>query len=85
MGYGASGIAGLGFTSLSTIDATINATQKATGRSLLLNLFNVNKSEPNFIAFALERSTDPGDVIEGSFSIGMLSRHILCFRFTSAL
>ncbi|KAF4619165.1 hypothetical protein D9613_005082 [Agrocybe pediades] len=68
--YGAQGIAGLGFTKLSTIDFTINGTSKSTGRSLLFNMFDANPSEPNFIAFALQRSTEPGDDVEGSFSVG---------------
>jgi hypothetical protein len=70
LGYGADGIAGLGFTSLSTIDALVNASSQSTGRSLLYNLFAVNPSEPNFLAFALQRSTEAGDEVEGSFSIG---------------
>jgi saccharopepsin len=70
LGYGASGIAGLGFTSLSTIDAIVNASRGSTGRSLLFNLFSVNPQEPNFIAFSLQRSTEAGDEIQGIFSIG---------------
>ncbi|KAH9482643.1 putative aspartic-type endopeptidase CTSD [Psilocybe cubensis] len=72
LGYGAQGIAGLGFTRLSNIDMKINNTNSAQGRSLLFNLFEANPSEPNFIAFALQRSTQPGDDVEGSFSIGEL-------------
>ncbi|KAK7470653.1 hypothetical protein VKT23_002076 [Stygiomarasmius scandens] len=71
LGYGASGILGLGFTSLSTVDALVNSTGSDKGRSLLYNLFEDNPSEPNFIAFALQRSSeDQDDDIEGSFSIG---------------
>lgn len=70
LGYGANGIAGLGFTSLSTVDALVNASSASTGRSLLYNLFNANPSEPNFIAFSLQRSTEAGDEVQGSFSIG---------------
>jgi saccharopepsin len=70
LGYGASGIAGLGFTSLSTIDAIVNASSQSTGRSLLYNMFNVNPKEPNFLAFSLQRSTEVGDEVQGSFSIG---------------
>jgi len=74
LGYGAQGIAGLGFTRLSTIDLMVNNsnTNQTSGRSLLYNLFAANPSEPNFIAFALQRSTEPGDDVEGSFSIGEL-------------
>lgn len=73
LSYGADGIAGLGFTSLSTIDALVNNSQSSSGRSLLYNMFMQNPSEPNFIAFALERSTDDNadsDDVEGSFSVG---------------
>ncbi|KAJ7498927.1 aspartic peptidase domain-containing protein [Mycena latifolia] len=70
LGYGANGLVGLGFTSLSSIDNVINGTGASTGRSLLYNLFQDNPSEPNFIAFALQRSTDSSDTVQGSFSIG---------------
>lgn len=70
MGYGAQGIAGLGFNRLSSIDLVINQTQQSTGRSLLFNLFEVNPTEPNFIAFALQRSSNTSVDVEGSFSIG---------------
>lgn len=70
LGYGANGIVGLGFTSLSTIDALVNHTGSSTGRSLLYNMFEANPSEPNFLSFALQRSTDSGDEVEGSFAIG---------------
>jgi len=70
LGYGANGIAGLGFTSLSTIDALVNASSASTGRSLLYNMFDANPKEPNFLAFSLQRSTEAGDEVEGSFSIG---------------
>lgn len=70
LSYGADGILGLGFTSLSTIDALVNRSGSSTGRSFLFNLFQDNPSEPNFIAFLLQRSTDPNDDIQGSFSLG---------------
>ncbi|KAJ7507805.1 aspartic peptidase domain-containing protein [Mycena galericulata] len=70
LGYGADGLVGLGFTSLSSIDHAVNATGASTGRSLLYNLFQDNPSEPNYIAFSLQRSTDPSDTIQGTFSIG---------------
>jgi saccharopepsin len=72
MSYGAQGIAGLGFNRLSSIDLVINETQQSTGRSLLFNLFETNPTEPNFIAFALQRNSDTTDDVEGSFSIGEL-------------
>ncbi|KAI0268191.1 acid protease [Gloeopeniophorella convolvens] len=68
--YGTSGILGLGFTSLSSIDAMVNGTGSSSGRSLLYNLFNDNPHEPNFIAFSLQRSSDPTDEVEGTFLIG---------------
>jgi saccharopepsin len=72
LGYGANGIAGLGFTSLSSLDHAVNKTGQSSGRSLLYNLFSVNPKEPNFLAFLLQRSTDAvaEDDVEGSFSIG---------------
>lgn len=70
LSYGADGILGLGFTSLSSIDSAINHTGAAWGRSLLYNAFLDNPSEPNFITFALERSDDPNNAVQGSFTIG---------------
>ncbi|KAF9075826.1 aspartic peptidase domain-containing protein [Rhodocollybia butyracea] len=73
LSYGADGIAGLGFTSLSTIDALVNNSGSASGRSLLYNMFMQNPSDPNFIAFALQRSSDDdtdSDDVQGSFTIG---------------
>ncbi|RDB22850.1 Aspartic protease [Hypsizygus marmoreus] len=70
LGYGASGIVGLGFTSLSTIDGLVNSTSSSTGRSLLYNMFEANPEEPNFLAFALQRSTEADDEVVGSFSVG---------------
>ncbi|KAF7965819.1 hypothetical protein HWV62_41733 [Athelia sp. TMB] len=70
LSYGAMGIAGLGFTSLSNIDNLVNSTGASTGRSLLYNLFLDNPSEPNFIAFSLSRSTDPSDSSDGLFTVG---------------
>ncbi|KAG5646556.1 hypothetical protein DXG03_002859 [Asterophora parasitica] len=72
LGYGADGIVGLGFTSLSTIDALVNYSSSSTGRSLLYNMFEANPQEPNFLSFALQRSTetDPDDEVQGSFAIG---------------
>lgn len=70
LSYGAAGIVGLGFTSLSTVDALVNHTGGATGRSLLYNAFADNKAEPNYIAFSLQRSAQPNDDVEGTFSIG---------------
>ena len=70
--YGTSGIMGLGFTSLSGIDAVVSKTGSSSGRSLLYNLFNDNLKEPNFIAFSLQRSMDPASDVQGTFLIGEL-------------
>lgn len=70
--YGTSGIMGLGFTSLSSIDAAVNKTGSSSGRSLLYNLFSDNPKEPNFIALSLQRSTDSTDDVQGTFLIGEL-------------
>ncbi|KAF8621592.1 hypothetical protein AX15_007617 [Amanita polypyramis BW_CC] len=70
--FGGRGIAGLGFTSLSALDAEGNQTRSNADRSLLYNLFQANPSEPNFIGFMLQRNVsaiaEPSEV--GSFSIG---------------
>jgi saccharopepsin len=70
--YGTSGIVGLGFTSLSSIDALVNKTGSSSGRSLLYNLFSDNPKEPNFIAISLQRSADPTADVQGTFLIGEL-------------
>ncbi|KAG6861612.1 hypothetical protein C0995_014519 [Termitomyces sp. Mi166 len=70
LGYGGNGLVGLGFTSLSTIDALVNHTGASTGRSLLYNMFAANPKEPNFLSFSLQRSTEANGEIEGIFSIG---------------
>ncbi|KAH0839755.1 aspartic peptidase domain-containing protein [Lanmaoa asiatica] len=69
LSYGAAGIMGLGFDSLSEIDAVMNQTGSSSGRSLLYNLFRDNPSEPNFIAFSLQ-STSDGDGVQGSLAVG---------------
>lgn len=69
LSYGAIGILGLGFDSLSSIDALVNSTGASTGRSFLYNLFQDNPSEPNFIALSLQ-STSDDDQVTGSFAIG---------------
>ena len=37
---------------------------------MLYNAFANNPSEPNYIAFALQRALEPDDEVEGTFSIG---------------
>ncbi|KAG8218473.1 aspartic peptidase domain-containing protein [Butyriboletus roseoflavus] len=69
LSYGAAGIMGLGFDSLSNIDAAMNQTGSSSGRTLLYNLFHDNPSEPNFIAFSLQ-STSNGDGVQGTFTVG---------------
>ncbi|CCM04794.1 uncharacterized protein FIBRA_06987 [Fibroporia radiculosa] len=70
LSYGADGIIGLGFDSLSTVDALVNRTGASTGRTFLYNAFAQNKSEPNFISFSLQDDADPDDTVQGFFSIG---------------
>ncbi|KAG7096969.1 hypothetical protein E1B28_004366 [Marasmius oreades] len=71
LSYGADGLMGLGFTSLSSIDLEVNKTGATYGRSFLYNMFRDNPAEPNFIAFSLQRTTSQGDDdVEGTFAIG---------------
>lgn len=70
LSYGATGILGLGFTSLSSIDYAVNQTGADWGRSLLLNAFIADPTTPNYITFAMQRSTEAEDEIEGTFTIG---------------
>ncbi|EIW61303.1 acid protease [Trametes versicolor FP-101664 SS1] len=70
LNYGVSGIVGLGFTKLSSIDAALTKSGKSDGKSLLYNLFADNPKEPNFIAFALQRTLEATGDVEGSFTIG---------------
>jgi len=69
-GYGAAGIMGLGFTSLSSIDSAVNKSGGSWGRSFLYNVFQAEPDTPNFITFALQRVDDSEDDITGSFTIG---------------
>jgi saccharopepsin len=68
--YGAAGILGLGFTSLSSIDSAVNKSGGSWGRAFLYNVFQAEPSTPNFITFALQRTNDPQDDITGTFTIG---------------
>ena len=70
LSYGADGILGLGFTSLSTIDSKVNKTGASWGRSVLYNAFLDNPNEPNYITFALQRTTDPNGDVQGQFTVG---------------
>lgn len=70
LGYGAEGLLGLGFTSLSKIDHVMNQTGSSVGRSFLFNAFSINPQEPNFISFALSRSSDDQDEVSGAMTIG---------------
>ncbi|KAI0921265.1 hypothetical protein AcW2_006291 [Taiwanofungus camphoratus] len=70
LSYGADGIIGLGFDSLSTVDALVNRTGASTGRTFLHNAFAQNPKEPNFISFSLQDDADPNDSVQGFFSIG---------------
>ena len=68
--YGASGICGIGFDLLSTIDALVNMTNASTGRSLLYNIFRENMTVPNYISMSLQRNSDQNDTADGMFAIG---------------
>ena len=70
LGFGAEGLIGLGFTSLSNIDYLMNRTGSSAGRSFLFNAFSINPQEPNFISFALSRSSDGQDAVGGAMTIG---------------
>lgn len=70
LGYGAQGLLGLGFTSLSNIDHFMNQTGSSAGRSFLFNAFSIDPKEPNFISFALSRSSDDQDEVSGAMTIG---------------
>ncbi|KAF9651169.1 acid protease [Thelephora ganbajun] len=70
LGYGAQGLLGLGFTSLSNIDYLMNKTGSSAGRSFLFNAFSINPQQPNFISFALSRSSDDQDEVNGAITIG---------------
>ncbi|VDC06291.1 unnamed protein product [Peniophora sp. CBMAI 1063] len=84
--YGTSGVMGLGFNSLSTIDAVVNASDSSKGRSLLYNLFYDNPETANFIAFSLQRSADTdADSVEGTFSIGELEEKYASINTTSGI
>lgn len=71
---GADGILGLGFSSLSEIDATVSTTAGSGGTSsgnpFLYNAFAQDTSQPNYLAFALERKNGLTSDQETSFSIG---------------
>lgn len=77
LSYGADGILGLGFTSLSTIDSTVNRTSASWGRSILYNAFLDNPNEPNYITFVLQRSSEPNDDVQGQFTVGKLCISLL--------
>lgn len=69
LSYGAQGMLGLGFTSLSNIDHLMNQTGSSSGRSFLFNAFSANPQEPNFISFVLSRLNDDQDGADGSMTI----------------
>lgn len=70
LSYGAQGVLGLGFTSLSNIDSAVNSSGGDWGRSLLYNAFLDNPDEKNYITFALQRSTQVSGDVEGVFTVG---------------
>lgn len=71
LSYGAQGMLGLGFTSLSNIDHLLNQTGSSSGRSFLFNAFSINPQEPNFISFLLSRSSNDQlqDQVNGAITI----------------
>ncbi|CCA68119.1 related to aspartic peptidase A1-Laccaria bicolor [Serendipita indica DSM 11827] len=71
LSFGAQGIIGLGFTTLSHIDAAVT---ESWASSLLYNIFAQNPSEPNFIAMALERESDEHNTVHGSLGVGELAK-----------
>ena len=85
LGYGANGLLGLGFTSLSNIDKLMNRTGSSAGRSFLFNAFSVNPQEPNFISFALSRSDDDEDEVGGAMTIGEYVEEYTQIEQTSAI
>ena len=58
LSYGALGMLGLGFTSLSNIDQLVNQTGSSSDRNFLFNAFSINPQQPNFITFVLSRLSD---------------------------
>ncbi|KAG8908476.1 hypothetical protein FRC00_011184, partial [Tulasnella sp. 408] len=70
--FGADGILGLGFTSLSSVDRTVTAAGGDYGHDFLYNIFAQNASAPNFIAFQLERKNSLPSDAESIFTIGEL-------------
>jgi saccharopepsin len=68
--FGAVGIVGLGFTGLSHINTAVANSGDSWGQSLLYNIFKLEPNLPNYIAFALDRTTGPADGVEGSFGLG---------------
>ncbi|KAG8920520.1 hypothetical protein FRC02_000849 [Tulasnella sp. 418] len=73
--FGATGILGLGMTSLSSIDGKVTESGGDWGHNFLYNAFSQNPSAPNYIAFLLERTTDKSNAYNGSFTIGELEPH----------
>ncbi|EJD01502.1 acid protease [Fomitiporia mediterranea MF3/22] len=88
LSYGAEGVLGLGFTSLSNIDSKVNASGGDWGRSLLYNAFLDKPEEKNYITFALQRSTtnsNSNDDVEGAFTIGELDPKYTAIENSNAL
>lgn len=80
--FGAVGIVGLGFTTLSHIDAAVDTGGVTWGRSLLYNIFALNPTEPNFIAMALERESDALNTVQGSLGVGELADQYVSIKDT---
>jgi len=85
LGYGADGILGLGFDTLSTVYVLLNRSGATNGSSFLYNVFAQDKTEPNFISFSLDSSLDAGDSIPGVFSIGELEPQYAAVQNSTAI
>ena len=85
LGYGADGILGLGFTSLSNIDKQVNNSGGDWGRSVLYNSFLDKPDEKNFITFALQRTDDGSDDVQGAFSVGEIDSNYTDISSSNAI
>lgn len=82
--FGASGIMGLGFTTLSNIDATVGS-NNSWGKSFLYNAFAHSPSEPNFITFSLIRSPNGTQTDDGGFTIGEVDADFAAITSTPSI
>ncbi|KAG8906485.1 hypothetical protein FRB99_006800 [Tulasnella sp. 403] len=83
--FGAAGILGLGFTSLSSVDRKVTASGASWGHSFFDNVFTQNTSQPNYIAFLLERKNGQPTDVDGSFAIGEIDQPYTGIRQTQKI